>query len=502
MSYARLDWWLRHEEAITSLKSSPNGYTFQDVCFSPAGPGTPCVIQSVSAWFGGWLDEDSWEETVDQCAGRPAECLPDFGQPIEPKFVLGGVDEGGKKGWRDAKSMVVTFVVSGSQDPEALAKAEEWERTLEDYLKMVASTAQDDAEAWIAFSTGVSLEEELNKSTNTDYKTVVASYLLMFFYVSVTLGGGAGSGFFFGEDGLFPILGEKAAQLPVMLHLVSPPTPPPTRPSSTSSPSPSRRFSSRITRLLSLLPTIVSVNSKFTLGLFGIAMVLVAVSTSVGLFSLLGVKVTLIIAEVIPFLVLAVGVDNVFILVHELARQNSLHGPGATATAVDQRGGDPYADDFEGDDDEEIVPPSHLSPEERVARALARMGPSILLSSLTETIAFGLGALVPMPAVRNFALYAAGSVALDAILQVTVFVSAMTLDLRRVEVPSRPLDSHLSLTSADQMSPVLYLRRLEWTAFHASDFKHLLVSTIHRLPSIQVRPELVLPSSRPDILIH
>ena len=62
------------------------------------------------------------------------------------------------------------------------------------------------------------------------------------------------------------------------------------------------------------------------------------------------------------------------------------------------------------------------------------MGPSILLSTITEVVAFALGAIVPMPAVRNFALYAAGSVFLNAVLQVTVFVSAMTLDQRRIEV--------------------------------------------------------------------
>jgi Niemann-Pick C1 protein len=504
LSYSRLSWWLEHEDHITnSLCSSPNNYTFQDVCFSPAGPGTPCVVQSVSAWFGGWLDEDSWEETVDQCASRPAECLPDFGQPIEPKFVLGGVDKAGKgkKGWRDAKSMVVTFVVNGSQDPEALAKAEEWERALEAYLKKVSITATDEADAWMAFSTGVSLEEELNKSTNTDYKTVVASYLLMFLYVSLTLGGGGtGSGFFFGEDGLFPILGEKAAQLPVMLHLVRAPTPPSSsiRPSSSaaSTSSPSRQFNPRISRLLSLLPTIVSVNSKFTLGLFGIAMVLVAVSTSVGLFSLLGVKVTLIIAEVIPFLVLAVGVDNVFILVHELARQNSLHGPGATATAVSHLGGESYTDDLEDEDEQEVVPPSHLSPEERVARALARMGPSILLSSLTETIAFGLGALVPMPAVRNFALYAAGSVALDAILQVTVFVSAMALDLRRVEVRLLLICNLYSLIFQADYDSLLLLRLLEWTASLASDSSLLSVFMIRLHPSIQVSKPFLQPFAK------
>lgn len=42
------------------------------------------------------------------------------------------------------------------------------------------------------------------------------------------------------------------------------------------------------------------------------------------------------------------------------------------------------------EDDPEGFPPA----EERVARALGRMGPSILLSAACETVAFGLGALV------------------------------------------------------------------------------------------------------------
>lgn len=50
-------------------------------------------------------------------------------------------------------------------------------------------------------------------------------------------------------------------------------------------------------------------------------MVAASVLGSLGLCSWLGVKATLIIMEVIPFLVLAVGVDNIFILVHELENQ-------------------------------------------------------------------------------------------------------------------------------------------------------------------------------------
>ncbi|KAK5239349.1 niemann-Pick type C-related protein 1, partial [Exophiala xenobiotica] len=109
-------------------------------------------------------------------------------------------------------------------------------------------------------------------------------------------------------------------------------------------------------------PSNALVQSKFSLGVAGIIIVLMSVSGSVGLFSAAGVKVTLIIAEVIPFLVLAVGVDNIFLIVHEFERVNVSHP------------------------DEEIY--------QRIAKALGRMGPSILLSASTETIAFAMGAFV------------------------------------------------------------------------------------------------------------
>jgi Niemann-Pick C1 protein len=258
------------------------------------------------------------------------------------------------------------------------------------------------------------------KSTNTDVRIVVLSYLVMFLYVSLTLGGGVSPELFIGENGLFAGLRDMALRFLTLIKVRK--APPPAVNGS----------SAKRSRAASLLPMLLSVKSKFLLGLFGICIVLIAVASSVGLFSWMGVRVTLIIAEVIPFLALAVGVDNVFILVHELDRQNSLHGPGSKAART-------HTTSFDESLDEDVPSPSHLPAEERVARTLARMGPSIMLSSVTEIVAFGLGALVPMPAVRNFALYAAGSVLLGAMLQVTVFVSAMTLDLRRAEV------SHTSL---------------------------------------------------------
>jgi Niemann-Pick C1 protein len=59
---------------------------------------------------------------------------------------------------------------------------------------------------------------------------------------------------------------------------------------------------------------LLQLDSKIVLGLCGVVIVLASVASSVGFFSYLGIPATLIIIEVVPFLVLAVGVDNIFIL--------------------------------------------------------------------------------------------------------------------------------------------------------------------------------------------
>ncbi|KAF8665679.1 hypothetical protein AX16_000132 [Volvariella volvacea WC 439] len=430
LTWDRLKYWAKVEADIRSLRS-PHGYKLSDVCFKPAGPRGACVVQSIMAWFGNDLvdyDEDTWAEQVLTCAHNPVECLPDFQQPLGPHYVLGGVPErDGTHAYLEARALVVTYVVSDSTNPEVQERAMDWEESLRTYLLELSKVAPEEAGIQVAFSTGVSLEEEINKSTNTDIKIVVFSYLAMFFYVALTLGSGSATR---EEDGVWSSFVQWARNLPKLFSR------------DTSLSSSVSIHSDDIPRLLPRLPRSLFVGSKFTLGLFGITLVILSVSSSVGFFSFLGVKVTLIIAEVIPFLVLAVGVDNVFILVHELDRQNLLHGPNAAilATANDEYTApmspttshrSPF--DSTQEDVDAASMALLLSAEERVAATLAKMGPSILLSTVTETTAFALGALVPMPAVRNFALYAAGSVFLNALLQVTVFTSAMALDLKRVE---------------------------------------------------------------------
>ncbi|KAL6709963.1 niemann-Pick type C-related protein 1 [Coniothyrium glycines] len=367
LSYETLDWWFGVENQVQRLKSYGSGVTLDQICYKPVGDD--CVVQSVTQYFQGDfanVSPSSWQQALEECVENPAgqECLPAFQQPLDPHLLFGGVNES----VLDARALVVTWVVQNHPKgtPEE-QRAMDFENELTNYLKFVSEDAKKRG-LRLSFNTEVSLEQELNKSTNTDAKIVVVSYIIMFLYASLALG---------------------STTLTVQSVLRN--------------------------------PANALVQSKFMLGIVGILIVLMSVSASVGLFSAAGIKVTLIIAEVIPFLVLAVGVDNIFLIVHEFERINISHPEGT-------------------------VP-------ERVARALGRMGPSILLSALTETTAFALGCAVGMPAVRNFAAYAAGAVLINAILQVTMFTAVLALNQQRVETNRADCFPFVKVTRADPGYP-------------------------------------------------
>ncbi|KAI7904640.1 patched family-domain-containing protein [Cokeromyces recurvatus] len=328
------------ENEIRAMKSNIYNDTLQDVCFHPNGDA--CIVQSVTGYWKGEMDEfdpTTWKETLEECTTQPSLCLPEFQQPLKPEMILGGYQE---NDYVSARAFVVTFVLTNSLDTNKTDRSEQWERTLLEKILLNLNDRSEWEDVRISYSTESSLEKELNKSSNTDAGTVIISYIVMFIYASLALG-----------------------------------------------------------RISSFNPRRLLIDSKFSLGIAGILIVIFSVSSAVGLFSLTGNKITLIIAEVIPFLVLAVGVDNIFILCHEYERRVEL-----------------------GQDE---------SIEERAAKTLGKMGPSILLSSLSETIAFGLGILVTMPAVSSFAAVASMAVFVDFILQVTCFVSCLVLDAYRAQ---------------------------------------------------------------------
>lgn len=134
---------------------------------------------------------------------------------------------------------------------------------------------------------------------------------------------------------------------------------------------------------------------RLILSLVGVFLVLISVMASIGLFSFAGVPATLIVMEVVPFLVLAVGVDNIFIIVQTYDRQYSN---------------------------------SHLSIPDRIGHVMIDIGPSLLISVISESVCFFIGGLVAkMPAVETFAYYSAVALIMDFLLQITVFSAIFSL---------------------------------------------------------------------------
>nr|XP_054751603.1 NPC intracellular cholesterol transporter 1-like [Lytechinus pictus] len=331
--------------------------TLEDICYAPLAPeNTHCTIESVLNYFQNShenLDKvkmdpsqffiaADYHEHIMSCVGAPASlndttalhmpCLGTYGGPVFPWTALGGY-EGDEYNLADV--LVITFPVVNyiTGDPR-LEKAMAWEKAYIELLKNYSNS-----NFTVAFQAERSVEDEINRESQSDILTIALSYIFMFAYVTFALG-----------------------QINSCRRLM--------------------------------------IDSKIILGLSGVIIVLMSVASSIGVLSWAGVPATLIVIEVVPFLVLAVGVDNIFILVQRYQRDRRF---------------------------------PHENRAEHIGRVLGEVAPSMLLTSSSESIAFGLGAMSSMPAVRAFSMYAAVAVAMDFLLQITCFVAMMTLDSSRQE---------------------------------------------------------------------
>lgn len=240
--------------------------------------------------------------------------------------------------YQNATAVILTFLVNNYHNKSRLIPAMQWEKEFVAFMKNWTATEKP-TYMELAFTSERSIEDELDRESQSDVKTILVSYIIMFAYIAVSLG-----------------------QVNTCRRLL--------------------------------------IDSKITLGLGGVLIVLASVVSSVGLFGFIGLPATLIIIEVIPFLVLAVGVDNIFILVQ--THQRETRKPTETHA-------------------------------QHIGRTLGRVGPSMLLTSVSESCCFFLGSLSDMPAVRAFALYAGMALLFDFLLQVTCFVSLLSLDTLRQE---------------------------------------------------------------------
>jgi len=279
-------------------------------------------------------------------------CMSKWGGPVNAYYALGGFIPKGesfpeKPEYHKATAFVMTLLVDNfdkkSQDIsdiKGLERAMAWEKRFVEFMHHWVEHEKPEYME-VAFNSERSIEDELDKETYGDIVTIAISYIIMFVYITFSLG--------------------QTSKCTVSRFMIE---------------------------------------SKITLGLGGVMIVLLSVAASIGTFGFAGVPATLIIFEIIPFLVLAVGVDNIFILVQTYQREPRK---------------------------------SHETHAEHVGRIVGEVAPSMLLSSVSESTCFFLGALSDMPAVRAFALYAGMALLVDFIMQITCFVALISLDMMRQE---------------------------------------------------------------------
>ncbi|XP_033107661.1 patched domain-containing protein 3-like isoform X2 [Anneissia japonica] len=133
------------------------------------------------------------------------------------------------------------------------------------------------------------------------------------------------------------------------------------------------------------------VQNKPFLCLSGVISALLAILSSFGLLSYCGFEFTEVVA-CLPVLILSIGVDDMFIML--AAWRN---------TDIRQ------------------------SVEDRMSRAFSEAALSITITSITDGIAFAVGAFSRFPSVRIFCTYAAAAVTADFIFQITFFAAALAL---------------------------------------------------------------------------
>lgn len=138
-----------------------------------------------------------------------------------------------------------------------------------------------------------------------------------------------------------------------------------------------------------------SVGSSILLSLSGLLYVALSVFGTYSMCGLFGIEGNLISLEVIPFLVLAIGVDNMFLIYNSVLK----------------------------------VPTQDISI--KISVGLRSVGLSILLSTFTQIATFLVGLYMDIPALRSFCAIAAMALFLNFLFQVTAFPALIALDLRR-----------------------------------------------------------------------
>ncbi|KAI0988266.1 hypothetical protein GJ496_003888 [Pomphorhynchus laevis] len=339
------------QNKIESLNCFNGSYgCLRNICYKPLHPdNNNCLVLSVAEYFkknSSNVKQSNWLKKLDTCLTFPMRCIAMSGIPIENRFVVGTGPHGRVKS--DLPNYPSTDQIHRSARSFIITfvnqnffagdkRLEECELWEQSFIKFL--TNYNSSVFDIYYNSERSPQDGIDQISKTDVSIVLLSYLVMLIYLTI--------------------------------------------------------FLTSFTTLSTLL-----IDIKASLGISCICMIILSLTSSFGFFSLIGIDTTLIVLEVTPFLILAIGSGDIFIFV------KSFH-------------------------EEQQKQKENITIENLIKINLQHVGPSLLLSSSAQFIAFMLGAaLVPVSAVSVFALYSGFAVFVKFCLQMTFFISVFYLDCK------------------------------------------------------------------------
>ncbi|KAI8821348.1 sterol-sensing domain of SREBP cleavage-activation-domain-containing protein [Fimicolochytrium jonesii] len=319
-------------------------FSLADICYMPPGIER-CLVHSPLEYWGS--ESERFAKDVDHLATvSDSSILSSLGIPIPLESVFSGLrfDAASRK-VIGAESLLFTYFLS-SKPPEEQLQAripDVWDRLWTEAFK---STRH--------FTTSIGASEALKP---TEWRSDGAPRLLYYEF-------GSSTSIFTGES---LVLGVMYIIVFLYISLV--------------------------------LGKVDLVKSKFALGFGAVITVFTGLVMSVGLCSFLGVQTSLVPWEALPFLLIVVGMENIFVLTNSVVM-----------TSLD------------------------LPVKERVGIGLSKVGASMTASLGGEMCLLLLASLTSIPTLQEFCLFGAVSLVMDYFMQITFFVTILSIDIRRLEI--------------------------------------------------------------------
>eukprot|EP00835_Amoeboradix_gromovi_P002531 NODE_146_length_17563_cov_0.253321.p1 type:complete len:1153 gc:universal NODE_146_length_17563_cov_0.253321:8691-5233(-) len=215
-------------------------------------------------------------------------------------------------------------------------------------LKLLTLFANISMDTPLIYSVESSIELEVNKATSMDFIAIFISYICMFIYILFTLNTTTVTG------------------------------------------------SSAVGNVLN------RIRYSWYIVLLGLMLITSSLTTTFIIMHIMGIKPSFILLEVLPFLILAIGVDNLFLINKQRINYTNMN------TSQNQ----PFTDN---------IPMEWSS-------IMSSIGPSIITTTLLESVSFLLAMLMDTPAITVFCLYASVALIINMIAQLIFLPAVFTLD--------------------------------------------------------------------------